>query len=119
MNTGKKIFAVRDVSRALIAFGILIIVLNLNHYLLVYILGIFTLIMGVLNLFSLNLWIKLIGALNMALAGIYFILSAVLLYYRTFGLLGTLVMFAMGLLLLVLSLRFIFYYLQQNRRISF
>lgn len=54
MDLGKKTFAVRDVSRILIAFGILILLLNFNQYLLVYVLGAFTVVMGVLNLISLN-----------------------------------------------------------------
>jgi len=112
MTRDKKIFAFRDLSRALIAFGILILALNFNRYLLIYILGSFTLIIGIINLVSLNPRIKFIGALTSILAGIYFILSPMLLYYSVFGLAGTLVMVALGLLLLALSLRFIRYYLK-------
>lgn len=115
----KKTFAVRDVSRALIAFGILILAMNFNHYLLIYILGVFTLIIGILNLFSLNLRIKFIGALNMALAGVYFILSTLMIYNDIFGLLGTLIMVFLGAVLLVLSLRFIIYYIGEKQKISF
>lgn len=119
MELGKKTFAVRDVSRALIAFGILILVMNFSHYLIIYIFGVFTLIMGILNLFLLNPKIKFVGALNMALAGIYFILSTVMLYTAIFGLIGTLIIVMLGAVLVVLSLRFIIYYLGQNQEISF
>lgn len=119
MNTDKKTFAVRDVSRALIAFGILIMLLNFNQYLFVYLLGVVTLIVGIINLFTLNLKIKLVGVLNMAVAGIYFILFAVLLYPGRFGSLGNLVFLAMGAVLLVLSLRFLYYYQRHKREIHF
>jgi hypothetical protein len=119
MQTDKKTFAVRDVSRALLAFGIIIMVLNFNQYWLVYILGIITLIMGVINLFTLNLKIKFAGALNMAVIGIYFIIFAVLLYPGIFGLLGELIIAAMGLVLLVLGTRFIIYYLENKEKIRF
>jgi len=119
MQTDKKTFAVRDVSRALIAFGILIMVLNFNQYLIVYLFGVFTLIIGILNLFSLNLKIKLAGALNMAFAGVYFVVFALILYPNIFGLMGTLILTAMGLILLVLSIRFIIYFLCQKELIKF
>jgi hypothetical protein len=119
MQTDKKTFAVRDVSRALLAFGILIVVLNFNQYWLVYVFGIITLIMGVINLFTLNLKVKFAGALNMAVAGIYFIIFAVLLYPDIFGLLGELIITALGLVLLVLSIRFIIYYLGIKEKLRF
>ena len=119
MDTGKKTFAVRDVSRALIAFGVLIMVLNFNHYLIVYIFGIITLILGFLNLFSLNLKIKLAGALNMVLAGVYFILFALLLYPGIFGLLGTLLFIAMGLVLLIFSIPYILNYKSEKEHTGF
>lgn len=118
MEIGKKIFVVRDVSRVLIAFGIFILVLNFNQYLLVYIFGFFSLIMGFLNLFSLNWRIKFLGALNMAIIAVYLILSTILIYPKIFGWLGTLIIVALGAVLLVLSLRFIFY-LYENREITF
>lgn len=119
MELGKKTFAVRDISRALIAFGILILAMNFNHYILIYILGTFTLIIGILNLFSLNPRIKIIGALNMVLAGIYFILSTLILYTTIFGLMGSMIMVILGAVLVVLSLRFIFYFIEENQIISF
>lgn len=119
MQTDKKTFAVRDVSRALIAFGILILVLNFNQYLIVYIFGIITLIIGFLNLFSLNLKIKIIGSLNMALTGVYFLIFGVFLYPDRFGLLGSLIIIALGSILTVLSLRFIIYYLGHKEQVRF
>ncbi len=119
MNTDNKTFAVRDVSRALIAFGVLIMLLNFNQYLFVYLLGIVTLVVGIINLFTLNLKIKLMGALNMAVAGIYFILFAVLLYPDRFGSLANLVFLAMGAVLLVFSLRFLYYYQRHKKEIHF
>ena len=119
MENGKKTFAVRDVSRTLIAFGILIMVLNFNQYPIVYLFGTITLIIGFLNLFSLNSKIKFIGALNMVVAGVYFIIFALILYPGIFGLLGALIFIAMGLVLLILSIRFIIFYLNQKDRIRF
>lgn len=119
MKTDKKTFMVRDVSRALIAFGILIMVLNFNQYLMVYLFGIITLILGFLNLFSLNLKFKLVGALNMAVVGGYFIIMGLFLYRDIFGLLGVLILVAMGVILLILSLRFVVYYLGQKEKIRF
>lgn len=119
MQTDKKTFAVRDVSRALLAFGILIIVLNFNQYWFVYILGIISLIIGVINLFTLNLKLKFAGALNMAVAGAYFILFATLLYPGIFGLLGELIIASLGLFLLVLSIRFIIYYMDNKEKMKF
>jgi hypothetical protein len=114
MDSSKRIFAVRDVSRVLIAFGILIMVLNLNFYPLVYIFGIITMIIGFINLFSLKPQIKLYGAINMVLVGIYFLLTPFIFYYHIYGFLGVLVMAAMSLILIALSLRYIFYHLKQN-----
>jgi len=119
MQTDKKTFAIRDVSRALIAFGILILVLNFNHYLIVYLFGIITLIVGFLNLFSLNLKIKFIGAFIMAVAGLYFFIFALILYPGIFGLLGALIFIAMGMILIILSIRFIILYLEQKEQIRF
>ncbi|MCE5213833.1 MAG: hypothetical protein LLF83_03835 [Methanobacterium sp.] len=112
MDTSIRTFAVRDVSRVLIAFGIIILVLNLNHYLIIYIFGIFTLIIGVLNLFSLNPQLKLIGAINMIFVAIYLILSSIILYNHIYGLLGIMVMVALSLLLSALSVRYIIYHIQ-------
>jgi hypothetical protein len=114
MNVEEKIFGVRDVSRALIAFSILILALNFNHYLLVYILGAFSLFMGVLNLFSLNWWVKFIGALDMALIGVYITISTLLYYSKTFGPIGSLLIAFLGLVLLFFSLRFIHYSLKHK-----
>ena len=119
MQTDKKTFAIRDVSRALIAFGILILVLNFNHYLIVYLFGIITLIVGFLNLFSLNLKFKFIGAFIMAVAGLYFFIFALILYPGIFGLLGALIFIAMGMILIILSIRFIILYLEQKEQIRF
>lgn len=119
METDEKTFAVRDVSRSLIAFGILILLLNFNQNWIVYLLGAVTLIIGVLNLFTLNLKIKLAGAINMVLAGIYFVVFGLLLYPDRFGLIGNLFIMALGLVLLVLSLRFIYYYLEHKGQIKF
>ncbi|OPY23486.1 MAG: hypothetical protein A4E26_00806 [Methanobacterium sp. PtaU1.Bin097] len=119
METDEKTFAVRDVSRSLIAFGILILLLNFNQYLIVYLFGAITLILGILNLFSLNLKIKFAGALNMALAGIYFVIFAFFLYPDRFGFIGNLIIMILGLVLLVLSVRFIYYYLKHKGRIRF
>lgn len=119
METSKKTFAVRDVSRFLIAFGILIMVLNFNQYLIVYLLGIVTLLLGFLNLFSLNSKVKFAGSLNMAVAGIYFVIMGLFLYRDTFGFIGTLVLILMGAVLLIFSARFILYYLSHDGEISF
>ena len=119
MTTDNKTFAVRDVSRALVAFGILILVLNFNQYLIVYLFGIITLIIGFLNLFSLNLKIKFVGSLNMAVVGFYFVILALILYPNIFGLLGALILIAMGMVLLILSMRFIIYYLSRKENIKF
>lgn len=119
METDNRTFAVRDISRFLIAFGILILVLNFNQYWIVYLFGIITLIIGFLNLFSLNLRIKFAGALNMVLAGIYFMIFALFLYPDRFGFIGNLIIMALGLILLVFGLRFIFYYLGHKGQIRF
>lgn len=119
METDEKTFAVRDVSRSLIAFGILILFLNFNQYGIVYLFGAVTLIIGILNLFSLNLKIKFTGAVNMALAGIYFVIFALFLYPDRFGFIGNLIILALGLILLVLSLRFIYYFVEHKGRIRF
>jgi len=119
METDEKTFTVRDVSRFLIAFGIIILLLNFNQYWIVYLLGAVTLILGIINLFTLNMKIKLAGSINMALAGIYFMLFGFFLYPDSFGFIGNLIIMAMGLFLLVLSLRFIYYYIEHNGRIRF
>lgn len=119
METDEKTFAVRDVSRSLIAFGILILLLNFNQYWIVYFLGAVTLIIGILNLFTLNLKIKLAGAINMVLAGIYFVVFGWFLYPDRFGFIGNLIIMAMGFVLLVFGLRFIYYYLEHKGRIRF
>lgn len=119
METDEKIFTVRDVSRSLIAFGIIILLLNFNQYWMVYLLGAVTLILGIINLFTLNIKIKLAGSINMALAGIYFMLFGFFLYPDRFGFIGNLIIMAMGLFLLVLSLRFIYYYVEHSGRIKF
>lgn len=118
MNIGMKKFAVRDISRFLIAFGILILVLNFKQYAVVYLLGAVTLVVGFLNLFTLNLKIKFIGAVNMAVAGVYFIIFAVL-YLDRFGSIGSLVALIMAAVLLFFSLRFIYYYQQHKNEIQF
>lgn len=112
MDTSIRTFAVRDVSRALIAFGIIILVLNLNNYLIIYIFGIITLVVGFLNLFSLKPQLKLIGAINMVIVALYLILSSILLYSHIYGLLGIMVMTALSLLLLTLSIRYIIHHIQ-------
>ena len=117
MNTVKKTFELRDLSRFLIAFGIIVLVLNFSHNILIYLLGSFTLILGVLNLFTLDPKIKFIGALNMALVGVYFALSGLIFYYKIIGLAGALILAAMGVLLLLFSLRFIIYYIQHKQEI--
>lgn len=114
MNVEEKIFGVRDMSRALIAFSILILAINFNHYLLVYIFGVLSLFMGILNLFSLTWWVKFIGGLDMALIGVYIILSTILLYNKIFGTIGTLVIVFLGLILLFFSLRFVHYSLKHK-----
>ena len=111
MQTVKSTFAVRDESRFLIAFGILIIVLNLHQYWPVYIFGAITLIMGIVNLFTLNLKIKFIGALNVTAAGLYFIGFTLLLYPGIFGLIGELIIAGLGLVLIIFGIRFIIHYL--------
>ncbi len=112
MDTSTRTFAVRDVSRALIAFGIIILVLNLNNYLIIYIFGIITLVVGVLNLFSLKPQLKLIGAINMVIVALYLIISSILLYSNIYGLLGIMVMTALSLLLLAFSIRYIIHHIQ-------
>lgn len=109
MKTDKKTFAVRDESRILIAFGILIIVLNFNQYISVYLFGILTSIIGFLNLFSIDPRIKFTGALDMVFTGVYFFIFALYLYSTRLGLLGTFLFTGMGLILLLLSVRFIIY----------
>lgn len=119
MKMDKKTFAVRDVSRFLIAFGIIILVLNFNQNIVVYLFGIVTTIIGFLNLFTLNVRLKFIGALDMALAGVYFVLFAVILYPVLFGAIGNLVILVLGLVLLGLSLRFLYSYWQNKGDIRF
>lgn len=114
-----KKFAVRDMNRILIAFGIIILVLNFNYNIVVYLFGIITLLIGFLSLFSLKLKIKLAGAVDMALVGVYFIIFALLLYPRKFGSIGNLIILVLGLLLLILGVRFILQYRQSEGQIKF
>lgn len=116
MDLKERFFYVKDVSRTLIVFGVLILAgsYRYNGENWIYFLGGLVILIGAAGMFIKNKWMRLIGGLTISIAGIAIGFSVFTFYSKLLGAIGTALILILMIIVVIAGLRVMYYSLKEE-----
>ena len=101
MGLINSLLEINDIYKPLIPFGLILIFVNLNGSVLIYILAVAAILVGFIGLFIKNIWTQFIAGFLFASTGSYMVLSLFEFYSSHFGIFVGIIIILVALLIII------------------